>query len=321
MLARKNKASIGLVIAAASLTGCAAVDGIARPVIDTGTMRASVARYPVGQAVQSFYGTVAERQGLSRRDYRDMVVAIYLSAVDAEFYEFRQQLSTSSKGSSLGLDLVVLALTGVAAVAKQSAVNELATAATVAGGARASIDKNLFFDKTLPALVAAMDAERARVRLAIAGKLELDEARYPMSAAFNDIYEYQLAGSIDRALSRVTSVATSDAADAQARLDRAILACEVVTDVAEDNDRLADVLEAGDSARQTSRVKIAASALDVPEGASPGATKLAILGVLDKDYCSKGDRKAVVDRVIAAIAASEATPAGAQDNDGGDDGG
>lgn len=307
MTRKRMVATLSLSLA---LCGCASIAGSPRAVIEPATMRSTVAAYPYSGSLLKFYGPVAGRQGLSRREYRDMILAIYLGAVDAEYYQFRQELSTSGRGSALGMDLLVLGLSGATAVASMKDMAEFAVAATVAGGARTALDKNLFFERTLPSVISAMDAERARVRVDIERKLDLDELRYPLPAAFNDVALYQLAGTLERGVQRVATVASADAAAAQEQLGRSIAACEVIEDISDENNRLSDALVEANGNFKSAEIKIAADALKVTEGATPADTYANIHTQLNLFNCTKSQRTTAVDHIVDAIdAAKAASPA------------
>lgn len=293
------------------LQACAPIVGSPHPVVKPSDMRATVARYPYDASLAAFYGTSAQRGGLTRRDYRDMVLAIYLGAIDVEYYKFRQDLAASGRGTALGMDLLVLGLSGATALASADDFEDWAVAATMAGGARAVVDKNLFFDRTLPSVISAMDAERARVRTSIEQKLDLDEARYPLPAVFNDISSYQLAGTLERGMQRVAAIASADAAEAQADLDRAVSACEQVDDLAEENRRLTLALRDpadGTYFAEANDIALRELGIEVEEGATSAVKYAAIQSYLNRAACSKSERKAAVDRVLAAIEAAEEEP-------------
>ena len=183
-----------------------------------------------------------------------------------------------------------------------------ATAATVAGGSREAVDKNLFFERTLPSVIAAMDAERTRVKTAIQQKLDLDENRYPLASAFADIAEYQLAGTLERGTQHVATVTAADTAKAKAELERTIQGCEIIEDLAADNRRLTMALYDGQNYR-TKRLNIAAGSVDVPLEASDEDTYDALIAYLDDQDCRAADRKGAVDRILAAIEKSESDAA------------
>lgn len=296
---------LGLVVML-GLNACASIEGAPHATISTEVMRSTVNDFGYAKVIRAFYGTNKDREGLSRHDYRDMVVSVYLGAIDSEYYDFRQRLAASGRGSALGLDLAVLALSGLTGVVKESARREFATATTVVGGSRAAVDKNLFFDRTLPSVISAMDAERARVRTSIEAKLDLDSARYPLAAAFNDIAQYQLAGTLERGTQRVATVTADDAADAQRELEQAVEACETIEDLTDQNERLtSSLLNEDQRTLNGRRVAIAASTIEVQTKASTLGTYNAVIAKLNQEDCKLADRKAVVDRIVAAITNAE----------------
>ncbi len=81
---------------------------------------------------------------------RNRVVASYLMAADAKYDQFRGDLSRNVKGGNVAFDLATLGLTGLALAPGRRLREDLAAGATVIGGARASLNRELYFEKTLP---------------------------------------------------------------------------------------------------------------------------------------------------------------------------
>lgn len=151
--------------------------------------------------------TYGNLSGKAQRAYRDEVVAVYTQAIDARFYQFGANLGSDSKSAGLGFDSLLVGLVGAAALSSKSA-NEIAAVTTGVLGLRSSVDKNLFFDRTLPALISAMEAERYKVRTAIAQHIRLDTQAYPLAAALVELQVYQQAGTLLAAVSNLTSQAS-----------------------------------------------------------------------------------------------------------------
>lgn len=209
------------------LAGCASVEGSQRRVLGTSASLHLVGKYPLDHALTSFgIDSDEARGGLSKQAYRDLVVMLYLNAIDARYHEFRTNLSTESKRTALGLDFALIGLTGWASVAKTSIVNELSAVAGGVAGARATIDKTLYFEKALPALIAAMDAERLNTGAQILRNLQKNAAEYPLALAIIDLNRYEMAGSLDLAIHQVTSEAVKDRDEAKANFENAIRACD-----------------------------------------------------------------------------------------------
>jgi len=150
--------------------------------------------------------------------YRNEVAYVYLQAIDARYFEFRTLMSSESREAALAFDISALAVAGLGALAEKSA-QELAVLSGFVVGAQSSVDKNLYFDQSVPALVAAMDAERLKVRSGINRKLAQKAFDYPLSAVFADLVEYQAAGTLERAVSIVTDEAVKRRVAAEQEYD------------------------------------------------------------------------------------------------------
>jgi hypothetical protein len=169
-----------------------------------------------------------------------MVVSVYLNAIDSRYFEFRTALSNERRELGTGFDFAILGLTTGASVARDSIVNSLSAAASVMTGTRGSIDRNLYFDQTLPGLVAAMEAARLRVLTRIAQNLTKTHLEYPLETAFTDLSAYEMAVSLDGAIGQITAEAAEDRADAQRAFNVAIRACRSTEDLRANRDIIMD---------------------------------------------------------------------------------
>jgi hypothetical protein len=109
----------------------------------------------------------------------------------------RQLLDSAAAMLTLGLNL--------AGTTAGSAGTKTILAAIAAGitGSKEVIDKNYFFEKTIPALVAQMNAERkkALVPLLAGSRVSLDE--YPFTQAVTDLHNYYNAGTFVGAIQAI----------------------------------------------------------------------------------------------------------------------
>lgn len=199
------------------LQGCATFDGQPRPVITTKMADEALNEYRV-PAVLRAYG---RKSGRAQRAYRDEVIAVYLQAIDARYYQFRGNLSSESKSTNLGFDTLLIGLVGAAALSASDA-DEIAAITTGALGLRSSVDKNLYFERTLPALLAAMDAERFKVRTAISNHMAEDTGQYPLAAAFVELQEYQQAGTLHAAVAAVNGQASEAREEARRDFEKRV---------------------------------------------------------------------------------------------------
>lgn len=205
---------------AAALAGCDSLRGTQEPIDAPATTVAAAKEYPPAQAITAFYsGNVGLREGLTPQQYRDKVVALRLLAIDAQYRTFVTELRGAKSGVALGADIATLVLGGVGTfVAGETTKSVLAAATAVIAGTRVSIDKNLFYDQTLPALVAQMDAERAKQRLIIEENLLRGASQYSLADAFKELSEYERLGSIETAIRKITGSATEEANKAESVL-------------------------------------------------------------------------------------------------------
>ena len=98
--------------------------------------------------------------------------------------------------------------------------------AATAIGAFGIVDRNYYYEKTVPALVAAMGAARANMLLRIRSSQRDPIDVYNGVAALADLEDYFTAGSILAAISEITTRADGDK---QAALDQ-VRVLEVPTD-------------------------------------------------------------------------------------------
>ena len=263
----RHYALSSILFGAIILSGCSTISG-SQAAVDGLT---PINPLPISTALLNYHKAGDDaRDGLSRRDYRDYILATYLSAIEANYKSFTDQLQSSDRGSALGLDLLVLGLSGGTALAKGGAVHDLATITATASGARATIDKRLFFDRTLPAVVASMDADRATIKADIARKRNLAIQQYSLDEAVDDLNRLQQAGRLDRAVARMTQVAQADRQVQQTRLDAIVAACDNITKkTAELNLEFRNLL-ISDPAEMQARLKAAAQELGIEtaEGAT-----------------------------------------------------
>lgn len=284
--------------------GCANISGAPRSVIPAGQLQQLIeSSYSVDTTLTQFYSNERNaRGGQSRQDYRDRVAGMYMAAADANYQSFRSALGSSSRGSSVGFDTVSLLLTGLAASSSGNRAQDLATAATALTGFRTSFDRNLLFDRTIPAIIASMDAERARARASIVERLRADATAYPLPQFFADLQTYELSATLERAISRVNETANEDRAAAQERLGRALRACDIMDDGDAAMASLADQFELQEAGRDN--MEIAARVLDVPYTAETADDDLyEQIGIrLETGFCSRGARAEIVRTIDARIA-------------------
>lgn len=181
--------------------GCASFQGA--PQWDPAALKSDDALFE--QAVGRFFGTssLAERASV-RNEYMTRRMA----QIDRAYLEYKQGLYAQRVGSAVGIDVATLALTGAAAAVSDVGTKTGASAlAALLTGSKTSVDKNVYFDRTLPALLTQMDALRAEARARLFAGALLSADRYALSEADADLSEYRQAGTVHRAIAAVTNQA------------------------------------------------------------------------------------------------------------------
>lgn len=294
----RPKVQFAVLTLMAALPGCATLRGSQDAFISAPAPTAIDLR----QALERYYKpNDSDRLEMTRRDYRDYVAGSVQSGVENRYKKFVDELQSSNRGSALGLNLLVLGLSGATALAGKSAIDELATITTVASGARATVDKDLFFERTLPAVIALMDAERAEIKVAIARNRAQPADRYSLGDALDDLHRLEQAGSIERAFARMTKAAVDDKAAEEERLNGIVAACDELTPT---SGTLAAELRKfliTDPAKSASRRAIAGEILSVQGDNGAAPTWLALAGPLETNYCDDSARRVVIDKIKETV--------------------
>jgi hypothetical protein len=291
-----------LAIAAIALSGCATVRGSQ----DAPAAFAAPKTMVTYDAALLNYGQPLDsgRAGMTREQYRDYVVDLYLVDIENKYRRFKKELTHADRGSALAGDLVLLGLSGATALVGPSAVQELATATAVATGARAAIDKRLFFDRTLPAVIAAIDARRARIKAEIVVRRRLPLSQYTLGEAMDDLTRLADAGSLSGGIGDVTAAATATKEAEEAQLRSVQEGCSKAdAGTRAMNDEFRTLLLV-DPALQPGRLDEAAKLLGMPADAQP-LTYAKVAQAFRGKFCGDVGKRAFIDMLTTRIATRE----------------
>ena len=194
-------ASLTLLLVA--VTGCAGIDS-APPRIGTEANALQVADAYFDRILRRYLAASPQKQ----KEIRNGFIENRTALVDQGYAGFRQTLYTQRVGMNVGVDLATLGLNAVGAVTG-SAPAKTGLHALSGGliGSKASIDKNVFFDRTMPALLAQMEAQRSAVRLRLLAGMMVGPDRYPLMQARADLEDYYVAGTMVGAIGNITTQA------------------------------------------------------------------------------------------------------------------
>ena len=131
-----------------------------------------------------------------------------LMMIDQAYVTYINGLRKEKTVTDLATGLAGLAL-GVAGTLTDgiAAKTNYAAAGTLLAGGSAIVDQTLYYEQTVLALVSAMDANRALVRLTILRGMNEDMAEYTASDAYADLIAYERAGSLLAAIGYVQATA------------------------------------------------------------------------------------------------------------------
>jgi len=156
----------------------------------------------------------------ARRQYRDVIVLNRMRAYDIEFDNFERGLY--GQGNSLAVvgslaTITMGAVGGVAGDAVTKAALNVASAAVT--GAEGAISKELYYQRTLPALISQMEANRTNAKFNILSGIKQPDSVYPLVQAYADLESLKAAGGIPLAISNVTQIASNNQQSAELQLE------------------------------------------------------------------------------------------------------
>ena len=251
---------------------------------------------PSDQTVADFVSNTRAPAGITKRSWRDMIIGDCIARADSKYSAFIVGLHKEGTATNLGFDLAAITLTGVGAVASKASANAVSAASTGVIGAGAAINKDLFYQKTIPAIIAQMDANRAEIYGSIKKSEQVDEATYTLTDAQHDIRDYVEAGSIDAAVSKITTSAQQASVDAQGQVKALLLVGVVDPQTQGFRAKLSKCIK-GISAANRADLDAIASALHADtQAATYSAARLSALVAVDKLT-----NQAAVDAAVGAL--------------------
>ena len=127
-----------------------------------------------------------------------------LALVDIRFQEFVQKLNVQKSGFDAAASILGTGLSVAGTlVGSANAKTNLAAGTAFLSGGRETIDKTYFYERTVPALVTAMQAGRSEIRVQIMTGMNQPMDVYPAATAIRDLLIYSDAGTLLGALQYV----------------------------------------------------------------------------------------------------------------------
>lgn len=158
----------------------------------------------------------AETDPKKKRYIRNEIINAHIFIIDLYFYKSSQMTSLGRTTLNLGSDLAVLGL-GIAGSVGPAATAKNVLSPIISGitGAKTPIEKNVFYEQTMPVLISKCEALRQVRFNEIDKKMDLGIDQYPLTAALSDLEQYFQAGTIPYALVQITATAGAQAEKAK----------------------------------------------------------------------------------------------------------
>lgn len=187
------------------------------------TMRGTPVRYQTSAAtiekIDLTADDLANLQAVGNERERNLYQNKAIAVIDLQFHQFVRDLAADRADSATAVAGTTLgASTAGAFVDSVKAKTNYALFAAGIVGAFGIVDKNYFYEKTVPALVAAMGASRAAVLVRMRSSQRELISSYDGTAALSDLEEYYAAGTLLAAISEITSKADADKKSALAEV-------------------------------------------------------------------------------------------------------
>lgn len=159
---------------------------------------------------------------VARNRFIDGRLALY----NIRYVRFVRDLGVDKQHLDAATDALLLAinLSSAATSAVRAKTNLALVAAGVTGG-KITIDKHFYFDKSIPALVSTMNAQRKQILVEILKGRAKNITDYPLTRALDDLSSYEQAGTLIGAI----GILQADAAVKEKAADAKIRDLEVPT--------------------------------------------------------------------------------------------
>ena len=147
------------------------------------------------------------------KEARNEFITGRLVMMNIRYIQFVRKSTSDKQLLDSATDILVLSL-NIAGAAVSAAGTKTVLAAIAAGvtGSKVVIDKNFYYEKTVPALVGAMNASRKQKLAAILEGMTKDLDEYNFAQAVTDLHEYYFAGTF---LGAIQAIQTDSGAKEQ----------------------------------------------------------------------------------------------------------
>lgn len=168
-------------------------------------LRSFETAYDLTSLIEAYHKSVEDgADDATRTKARNKVIDGFLVLTDLHYASFVKGFSSRRKDFDTTADVAVLGLSGAGAVLDPSSTTRILAA--ISGGitgTKATVEKNYFYEKTIPVLIASMNARREETLTAILNGRTASDDAYPLARAWADLSRYYFAGTFDGALQTI----------------------------------------------------------------------------------------------------------------------
>lgn len=205
----KRIVAVLIMLAATFLAGCQSMNssGAPKPPFDLDKdIEALSARFNGTNTITSYYDLTEDDE---RLHMRNRFISGRLALIDLNYLQYVRALTADKQMANIGAELANMSL-GLAGtlVGGVRAKTNLAAAATGLAGTKTTIDKEIYYEKSMDAIIKSMNAARKELAVGIlTGLNTANISDYPFEIAIVRLDEYYMAGTIKGALSFITTQA------------------------------------------------------------------------------------------------------------------
>ncbi len=139
-----------------------------------------------------------------KRNARNTMIDRRLALINLNYNQFIARFSVTKETLDFGTEVTELGLNlATTAVGGAGTKTILAAVASGVTGSKLAVDKNFFFEKTVPVLITSMNAQRKVMLLPILNGINKDTDQYPLAQALSDLDTYYFAGTFVGALQAI----------------------------------------------------------------------------------------------------------------------
>lgn len=150
---------------------------------------------------------------------RNEIIAGRMLAFDIRFNQYRSRLHRNGVSHNALSNSLVLTLDALGTAISGGASQVLSAVSGGVSGIKTTVDKDLFFEKTMSVLMQEMESGRKKIKVRILKNLQKPLEEYSLQQGLSDLEDYYFAGTIPGALSNISAQSGQEAQEADKALN------------------------------------------------------------------------------------------------------